>query len=105
MFRPSAFFGSTKNSNGLNRLKPINKGAVALTKYADGYEQMNLFNEAEVNADIAEDEVEEIAIPSHKRKKRTGKKEEDLPSFEITETIEYKLTGKDRYCPDCGTKI
>lgn len=104
MFRPSAFFGSTKNADGLNRLKPINKGAVALTKYADGYEQMNLFNEAEVNADIAEDEVEEIAIPSHKRKKRTGKKEEDLPSFEITETIEYKLTGKDRYCPDCGTK-
>ena len=73
-------------------------------KYADGYEQMNLFNEAEVNADIAEDEVEEIAVPSHKRKKRTGKKEEDLSSFEITETIEYKLTGKDRYCPDCGTK-
>ncbi len=73
-------------------------------KYADGYEQMNLFNEAEVNSDIAEDEVEEITIPSHKRKKRTGKKEEDLSSFEITETIEYKLTGKDRYCPDCGTK-
>ena len=21
-----------------------------------------------------------------------------------TETIEYKLTGEDRYCPDCGTK-
>ena len=32
------------------------------------------------------------------------KKEEDLSSFEITETIEYKLTDKDRYCPDCGTK-
>ena len=33
-------------------------------KYSDGYEQMNLFNEAEVNADIDEDEVEEIASPS-----------------------------------------
>ena len=22
----------------------------------------------------------------------------------MTETIEYKLTGEDRYCPDCGTK-
>ena len=41
-----------------------------------------------MNADIAEDEVEEIAIPSHKRKKRTGKKEEDLSSFEMTDTIE-----------------
>ena len=43
---------------------------------------------------------EEIVIPSHKRKKRTGKKEEDLSNFEVTETIEYKLTGEDRYCPD-----
>ena len=74
-------------------------------KYADGYEQMDLFNEAEVNADMDTAEIEEeIVIPSHKRKKRTGKKEEDLSNFEVTETIEYKLTGEDRYCPDCGTK-
>ena len=73
-------------------------------KYADGYEQMNLFNEAEVNTDVMEDEAEEITIPSHKRKKRTGKKKEDLSGFEITETMEYKLTGEERYCPDCGTK-
>ena len=33
-----------------------------------------------------------------------GKKEEDLSSFETTEVIEYKLTGADRYCPDCNTK-
>ena len=73
-------------------------------KYADGYEQMDLFNEAEVNADMDTAEIEEeIVIPSHKRKKRTGKKEEDLSNFEVTETIEYKLTGEDRYCPDCGT--
>ena len=74
-------------------------------KYADGYEQMDLFNEAEVNADTDTAEIEEeIVIPSHKRKKRTSKKEEDLSNFEVTETIEYKLTGEDRYCPDCGTK-
>ena len=74
-------------------------------KYADGYEQMDLFNEAEANADTdAAVTEEEIVIPSHKRKKRTGKKEEDLSNFEVTETIEYKLTGEDRYCPDCGTK-
>ena len=65
----------------------------------------DLFNEAEVNADTDTAEIEEeIVIPSHKRKKRTGKKEEDLSNFEVTETIEYKLTGEDRYCPDCGTK-
>ena len=39
-------------------------------KYADGYEQMDLFNEAEVNADMDTAEIEEeIVIPSHKRKK------------------------------------
>ena len=66
-------------------------------KYADGYEQMDLFNEAEVNADTDAAEIEEeIVIPSHKRKKRTGKKEEDLSNFEVTETIEYKRTGEDR---------
>ena len=64
-------------------------------KYADGYEQMDLFNEAEVNADTDTAEIkEEIVISSHKREKRTGKKEEDLSNFEVTETIEYKLTGK-----------
>lgn len=72
-------------------------------KYSDGYEQMNLFNEAEVNADIDEDEVEKSLF--HRISVKTYReKEEDLSSFEITETIEYKLTGKDRYCPDCGTK-
>ena len=33
-----------------------------------------------------------------------GKKEEDLSSFEVSETLEYKLTGEDHYCPDCGKK-
>lgn len=75
-------------------------------KYAAGYEQMNLFNEAETNSDLnAEEPVfEEIHPSSYKRKKRAGKKEEDLSAFEITETAEYKLEGEARYCPDCGKK-
>lgn len=73
-------------------------------KYADGYEQLNLFNEAEAAAEMEDTKTEETEIPSHKRKKRAGKKEEDLSSFEVTERIEYKLTGEDRYCPDCGKK-
>lgn len=72
-------------------------------KYAEGYEQMDLFNEAE--ADVENDTPEEeTVVSSYKRKKRKGKKEEDLSSFEVTETIEYKLEGEDRYCPDCGSK-
>lgn len=75
-------------------------------KYADGYTQLNLFNEAEQEADpnAPEPDLEEVHPSSYKRKKRSGKKEEDLSSFETTEVIEYKLMGRDRYCPDCNTK-
>ena len=67
-------------------------------KYADGYTQLNLFNEAEQEADpnAPEPDLEEVHPSSYKRKKRSGKKEEDLSSFETTEVIEYKLTGADR---------
>ena len=75
-------------------------------KYAEGYTQMNLFNEAEQEADpnAAEPDLEEVHPSPYRRKKRRGKKEEDLSSFETTEVIEYKLTGTDGYCPDCNTK-
>lgn len=75
-------------------------------KYADGYTQLNLFNEAETETDpnVPEPEMEEIHPSSYKRKKRTGKKEEDLSAFETTEVTEYKLEGTDRYCPECGSK-
>lgn len=44
-------------------------------KYADGYEQMDLFNEAEANADTDAAEIEEeIVIPSHKRKNAPAKR-------------------------------
>ena len=75
-------------------------------KYAEGYEQMDLFNEAEQEAgpNAAEPEMEEIHPKSYKRKKPTGKKEEDLSAFETTEVIKHKLEGNDRFCPECGTK-
>ena len=75
-------------------------------KYADGYTQLDLFNEAEQEADpnAPEPDLEEVHPSSYKRKKRSGKKEEDLSVFETTKVIEYKLTGADRYCPDCNTK-
>ena len=51
-------------------------------KYAEGYEQMNLFNEAEASADAETEELfEEIRPSSYKRKKRKGKREEDLSNF------------------------
>lgn len=76
-------------------------------KYQDGYVQMNLFNEAEQESDpeAAEPEMEEVHPSSYKRKKRKGKKEEDLSAFPTAEVIEHKLEGSDRYCPDCGKNI
>ena len=75
-------------------------------KYTEGYEQMNLFNEAETSADAETEELfEEIQPSSYKRKKRKGKKEEDLSNFETVETRTYKLEGEARYCPECGKKI
>lgn len=75
-------------------------------KYAEGYIQLDLFNEAEQEADpdAPEPELEDVHPSPYKRKKRSAKKEEKLSSFETTEVIEYKLTGEDRYCPNCNTK-
>ena len=51
-------------------------------KYAEGYEQMNLFNEAEASVDAETEELfEEIRPSSYKRKKRKGKKEEESFQF------------------------
>lgn len=60
--------------------------------------------EQEADPNAPEPDLEEVHPSSYKRKKRSGKKEKDLSSFETTEVIEYKLTGADRYCPDCNTK-
>lgn len=75
-------------------------------KNADGYEQFNLFNEAEVNAspEEHEPEYEEIHPTSYKRKKAQGKKENDLSSFPV-ERIEYRLSGEELICEECGKEL
>ena len=62
-------------------------------KYEGGYEQSNLFNEAEENADTKAQEplYEEVHPSSYKRKKQKGKKENDLSKFPVVR-IEHKLT-------------
>lgn len=73
-------------------------------KYADGYEQLYLFNEAEAAADLEAEEpsMEEIHPKPYKRKKQKGKKEQDLSAYPVTETIHYTLTGEEGNCPECG---
>ncbi len=59
--------------------------------------QLNLFGEAEA-ATAPEIEVEEI---HYQRKKRKGKREEDLSGLPV-ERIDYELSESERTCPQCG---
>lgn len=60
----------------------------------------NMFNEAEDQTDplLAEPTYEEI---TYKRKKRVGKREEDLAGLP-TERVDYELPESERICPECG---
>ena len=60
----------------------------------------NMFNEAEDQADpsLPEPEYEEII---YTRKKRTGKKDDDLSGLP-TERIDYEIPESERICPECG---
>jgi len=57
--------------------------------------QMTLFTAGEV---APPPEAEEI---SYSRKKRKGKREEDLSGLPV-ERIDYELSEKERTCPACG---
>lgn len=76
-------------------------------KYADGYEQVNLFNEAEQEAgpNAAEPEMEEICPRPYKRRRPAGKKEGELSSFETTEVVKYQLEGGGQVLPEMRHKI
>ena len=58
-------------------------------KNTDGYEQINLFNEAEANVSLEEPEpeYEEVHPSSYKRKKAQGKKENDLSAFAVERVV------------------
>jgi len=60
----------------------------------------NIFNEPEALLDKAlpEPTYEQI---TYKRKKRTGKREEDLEGLPV-ERIDYELQESERICPECG---
>jgi len=60
----------------------------------------NIFNEAEDQAkpSLPEPVFEEI---TYKRKKREGKREEDLSRLPV-ERVDYELPESERICPECG---
>lgn len=67
-------------------------------------EQINLFNEAEVAADVAVPEQSLTKVKVHYRKRTrltTDKLPEDLP----VEIIEHELPESERVCPDCNSEL
>jgi transposase len=72
----------------------------ASSEQAEVSEQLGLFDEAENTADakLPEPEIEEI---SYTRRKRVGKREEDLSGLP-TEVVEHELPEGERVCPECG---
>jgi transposase len=62
--------------------------------------QLSLFNEAECESDasIPEPVMKEVA---YKRKKRTGKREQDFAGLPVEQVI-HELPEAGRICPDCG---
>ena len=67
-------------------------------------EQVNLFNEAEVTADLVAPEPSLAEVKAHYRKRTrltTDKLPEDLP----VEVIEHELPEDERVCLDCGGEL
>ncbi|MCT4507216.1 MAG: IS66 family transposase [Tepidibacter sp.] len=65
------------------------------------YDQLSFFNEAEkeVNKNLQEPTIEEIEV-RYKRKKKVGKKEENLKGLPVT-VKEYFLSDEEAKCPKC----
>lgn len=72
------------------------------SKYG-GFEQLNLFNEAEAEQQpfTKEPGVETIAYQREKKKGRRAATLENLP----VETIEYTLPESEQSCPKCGESL
>ena len=67
-------------------------------------EQISLFNEAEVTADLVVPEPSLTEVKAHYRKRTrltTDKLPEDLP----IEVIEHELPDSGRVCPECGGEL
>jgi transposase len=65
------------------------------------YDQINMFNEAEVTAGANVEEPELVEVEKHYRKRTrltTDKLPEDLP----VEIVEYDLPENKQICPECG---
>lgn len=75
-------------------------GASSEKSEYDG-DQLNLFNEAEVVAEVSVPEPELVEIEKHYRKARRSSGDR-LPSGLPVEVVEHELPSEEQVCPDCG---
>ena len=84
----------------MEQLKLSKRKQYGTSSEKSDYEQMRLFNEAEVTADLSDDDPSDEEVKAYKRKKpRTiDRLPPDLP----VEIIEHELPEEERFCPECG---
>lgn len=72
---------------------------------AEGYEQLNLFNEAESERTplLPEPKIEEVIVEKHTRKKKRSFDEKygDLPAEEVV----YDISDEEKTCEKCGSEM
>lgn len=73
-------------------------------KSAYDFNQMSLFNEAELSADANVPEPELVEIEKHYRK-RTRLTTDKLPENLPVEIVEHSLPETEQICPECGEKL
>ena len=67
----------------------------------ENFEQLGIFNEAEHTADPKAEEKVNIEEITYKRKKRVGKRADDISGLDV-ETVNYELKKEEQICPECS---
>jgi transposase len=80
-------------------------GASSEKSVQSEYEQMNLFNEAEITSDILVPEPELVEIEKHFRKRRNMVNENNLPDDLPVEIVEHELPSDEQICPECDDHL
>jgi len=84
----------------MEQLKLSKRREFGTSSEKSDYDQINLFNEAEVITDSAASELSAGEVRAHQRKnpRAVDRLPPDLP----VEIIEHELPEDERFCPDCG---
>jgi transposase len=80
-------------------------GASSEKSVQSEYEQVTLFNEAEIVSDVLVPEPELVEIEKHFRKRRNMVNENNLPDNLPVEIIEHDLSSDEQICPECDDHL